>query len=40
MQDKEYIAVLIQSLEKNKEILDKIIARRFCLQMKVQTQTG
>ena len=26
MQDKEYIAVLIQSLEKKKEILDKIIA--------------
>ena len=27
MQDKEYIAVLIQSLEKKKEILDKIIAK-------------
>lgn len=27
MQDKEYIAVLIQSLEKKKELLDKIIAK-------------
>lgn len=27
MQDKEYIAVLIQSLEKKKDILDKIIAK-------------
>ena len=27
MQDKEYIAILIQSLEKKKELLDKIIAK-------------